>query len=455
MRRVEADETVVAVRSRGRCRSCPTCAARRSTQAYRAGRGATAWPSRQVKARDLYGRMMRTLAQTGNGWMTFKDAANRRLQPDRTCPGNVVHLSNLCTEILEVTSDDETAVCNLGSINLGAHLRRRRRRNGLDCDKLRAHRAHRGAVPRPGHRHQLLPDRTQAAASNPRWRPVGLGVMGLQDVFFQLRLPFDSPEAPRAVDPHRRGDLLDRAGGVGRAGRASTGRTRPSPRPAPRAASCSSTSGASTPSADRAVGRRCGRGSPRTACATRCWSRSRRRRPSPRSPAATSASSRRSRTCSSARRCRASSCRSTATGARAQGAGAVDRRRCATRSSGPRARSRASPALPGDAPRRSTAPPGSCRSGRSSTWPPTAAPFIDQSQSLNLFLAAPTIGKLSSMYLYAWKAGPEDHLLPAVAAGHPHRRPPSPPPAGVARARPPTRRIACSLENPETCEACQ
>ena len=63
--------------------------------------------------------MMRTLAQTGNGWMTFKDAANRDLQPDRGA-GNVVHLSNLCTEIVEVTSSDaETAVCNLGSVNLG------------------------------------------------------------------------------------------------------------------------------------------------------------------------------------------------------------------------------------------------------------------------------------------------------------------------------------------------
>ena len=72
---------------------------------------------RQVKARELYGRMMRTLAQTGNGWMTFKDAANRACNQTAE-GGNVVHLSNLCTEIIEVTSDAETAVCNLGSINL-------------------------------------------------------------------------------------------------------------------------------------------------------------------------------------------------------------------------------------------------------------------------------------------------------------------------------------------------
>src|SRR5688572_9586129 len=72
--------------------------------------------------------MMRTLAQTGNGWMTFKDPSNARcnlnshsrldsLESGET--SRVVHLSNLCTEILEVTSNAETAVCNLGSINLG------------------------------------------------------------------------------------------------------------------------------------------------------------------------------------------------------------------------------------------------------------------------------------------------------------------------------------------------
>ena len=146
---------------------------------------------RQVKARDLYGKMMRTLAQTGNGWMTFKDAANRTCNQTRDAPGGpVVHLSNLCTEIIEVSSDGETAVCNLGSINLAQHLAD----GGIDWDKLRE--TVRTAVP--------LLDRVidinyypsdESAASNPRWRPVGLGLMGLQDVFFALRLPFDSPEA--------------------------------------------------------------------------------------------------------------------------------------------------------------------------------------------------------------------------------------------------------------------
>lgn len=145
---------------------------------------------RQMPARDLYARMMRTLAQTGNGWMTFKDAANRTCNQAAE-PGNVVHLSNLCTEILEVTSDGETAVCNLGSVNLGAHVIAGQ---GMDWDKLRA--TVRTAV--------VFLDRVidinyyptdQAAASNPRWRPVGLGLMGLQDVFFTLGMPFDSVEA--------------------------------------------------------------------------------------------------------------------------------------------------------------------------------------------------------------------------------------------------------------------
>jgi ribonucleoside-diphosphate reductase alpha chain len=87
---------------------------------------------RQVKARDLYGRMMRTLAQTGNGWMTFKDASNARCNQTGV-PGNVVHLSNLCTEILEVSTDDQTAVCNLGSVNLARHLAG----STVDWEKLR------------------------------------------------------------------------------------------------------------------------------------------------------------------------------------------------------------------------------------------------------------------------------------------------------------------------------
>ena len=144
---------------------------------------------KQIKARDLYSRMMKTLAQTGNGWMTFKDASN--LKCNQTGPsGKVVHLSNLCTEILEVTDDQETAVCNLGSVNLGRHVV-----NGqFDFSKLRH--TVRTAVKYLDRVIDInfYPIAT-ASASNNKWRPVGLGLMGLQDVFFQLKTPFDSDEA--------------------------------------------------------------------------------------------------------------------------------------------------------------------------------------------------------------------------------------------------------------------
>ena len=147
-----------------------------------------------VKARELYARMMRTLAQTGNGWMTFKDMANRACNQTAQT-GRVVHLSNLCTEILEVTGHEETAVCNLGSINLARHTMVGADGTvGFDFDKLA--RTVRIAVRQLDAVIDLnaypIPS---ARASNLRWRPVGLGLMGLQDCFFQMHLPFDAPAA--------------------------------------------------------------------------------------------------------------------------------------------------------------------------------------------------------------------------------------------------------------------
>jgi ribonucleoside-diphosphate reductase alpha chain len=151
---------------------------------------------RQIKARDLYSRMMRSLAQTGNGWMTFKDASNEKCNQTGMASddgtANVVHLSNLCTEIIEVTNQDETAVCNLGSLNLGEFV---------DADTLEFNfdRLAETVI-------HVVPflDRVidinfyptdEAGYSNSKWRPVGLGLMGLQDVFFKKGLAFDSPEA--------------------------------------------------------------------------------------------------------------------------------------------------------------------------------------------------------------------------------------------------------------------
>ena len=151
--------------------------------------------ARQVKARDLYARMMKTLAQTGNGWMTFKDASNRKCNQTGAAaapgtPPSVVHLSNLCTEILEVSSSGETAVCNLGSINLARHV------GAEDLDWQKLEDTVRLAVRQLDRVIDLNYYPIAAAArSNARWRPVGLGVMGLADVFYRLRLPFDAPRA--------------------------------------------------------------------------------------------------------------------------------------------------------------------------------------------------------------------------------------------------------------------
>jgi ribonucleoside-diphosphate reductase alpha chain len=152
--------------------------------------------AKTIKARDLYARMMRTLAQTGNGWMTFKDTSNRGCN-QTALPGRTVHLSNLCTEILEVTSGDETAVCNLGSINLARHVARTDD-GAIVFDFHKLARTVRTAVRQLDQVIDLnFYPITTAQASNLRWRPVGLGVMGLQDVFFQMRLPFDAAEARR------------------------------------------------------------------------------------------------------------------------------------------------------------------------------------------------------------------------------------------------------------------
>ena len=157
----------------------------------------------QVKARDLYSRMLRTLAQTGNGWMTFKDRAN--LTSNQTGEKhNVIHLSNLCTEILEVTNQGECAVCNLGSLNLGRCVvpNPDSEEGEMHFDYERLKKNVRVAI------RQLdrVIDRNFypieiAKNSNTKWRPVGLGTMGLQDVFFKLGVPFDS-QSTRGLSSH-------------------------------------------------------------------------------------------------------------------------------------------------------------------------------------------------------------------------------------------------------------
>jgi ribonucleoside-diphosphate reductase alpha chain len=147
---------------------------------------------RQVRAVDLWRKMLTMLFETGHPWITFKDPCNIR-SPQRHV--GVVHSSNLCTEITLNTSDDEVAVCNLGSVNLAAHVTEA----GLDHDKL-AHTV-RTAMRMLDNvvdiNFYTIPE---ARRSNLRHRPVGLGIMGFQDALHRLRIAYASDDAVRFAD---------------------------------------------------------------------------------------------------------------------------------------------------------------------------------------------------------------------------------------------------------------
>ncbi|WP_024326222.1 ribonucleoside-diphosphate reductase subunit alpha [Thioalkalivibrio sp. AKL19] len=146
-----------------------------------------------MKAVDLWRKMLGMLFETGHPWMTFKDPCNLRSPQQHT---GVVHSSNLCTEITLNTSDDEIAVCNLGSINLAAHIGD----NGeLDQDKLEqtVNTAMRMLDNVIDYNYYSVP---QARRSNLRHRPVGLGIMGFQDALYKLRMPYASEAAVEFAD---------------------------------------------------------------------------------------------------------------------------------------------------------------------------------------------------------------------------------------------------------------
>ena len=144
-----------------------------------------------LPARSLYSRMMKTLAETGNGWMNFKDHSNRKSN-QTLCDENRIHLSNLCTEILEVTSDRETAVCNLGSINIGNYWDDTQK--SIQWDKLAKNVQTAVYFLNRVIDINFYPVST-SKKSNKQWRPIGLGLMGLQDLFFKMEIPFESEEA--------------------------------------------------------------------------------------------------------------------------------------------------------------------------------------------------------------------------------------------------------------------
>jgi ribonucleoside-diphosphate reductase alpha chain len=143
---------------------------------------------RKVRVLALWKRMLEMLFETGHPWMTWKDPANIRNPQDHV---GVIHNSNLCTEIELNTSSNEVAVCNLASVNLGAHLRPD---GSLDHEKLR------DTVKLVMRMLDNVIDINfypveAAENSNRKHRPVGLGVMGLQDALYEKRIAFDSPEA--------------------------------------------------------------------------------------------------------------------------------------------------------------------------------------------------------------------------------------------------------------------
>ncbi|AWS45036.1 ribonucleoside-diphosphate reductase subunit alpha [Streptosporangium sp. 'caverna'] len=402
---------------------------------------------KQIPARSLYGRMMRTLAQTGNGWMTFKDAANRTSNQTAR-PENVIHLSNLCTEILEVTNDAETAVCNLGSINLAAHLLD----EGVDWVRLRA--TVRTAV-------RFL-DRTidlgfyptpEARTANEKWRPIGLGVMGLADVLFALRLPFDSPQAlelstriSEEIALAAYGTSADLAVERGRhpsydETRAAGGVLHPDHYDAARSAEW-------TAIRDR-IAKTGLRNSLMIAIA----------------PTATIASIAGCYECIEPQVSNIFK-RETLSGEflqvnrylvrdlQARGLWTPQIRDAIKRADGS---VQDIPEIPDDLkvlyrtawelPQKALIDLAAART-----------PYIDQSQSLNLFMATPTIGKLSSMYAYAWKAGlkttyylrsrPATRIAQATVATQTATQ-------TVTQTVLDPEAVACSLENPEYCDACQ
>ena len=147
---------------------------------------------KRVRAQDLWRKMLSMLFETGHPWITFKDACNVRSPQQHV---GVVHSSNLCTEITLNTSKDEVAVCNLGSVNLAAHIVD----GELDMKKLK--KTVRTAVRMLDNvidiNYYSVP---QARNSNMKHRPVGLGVMGFQDALYKQRIAYGSEAAVAFAD---------------------------------------------------------------------------------------------------------------------------------------------------------------------------------------------------------------------------------------------------------------
>jgi len=153
-------------------------------------------PSKTVPATDLWRKMLSMLFETGHPWITFKDPCNVRSPQQHV---GVVHSSNLCTEITLNTSDTETAVCNLGSVNLSRHLKDSTNGKVIDHEKLKktitiAMRMLDNVIDINYYAVKKARD------SNMRHRPVGLGLMGFQDSLYEMRIPYASQAAVEFAD---------------------------------------------------------------------------------------------------------------------------------------------------------------------------------------------------------------------------------------------------------------
>lgn len=149
-------------------------------------------PYKTIKATDLWRKMISMLFETGHPWITFKDACNARSPQQHK---GTIHSSNLCTEITLNTSQDEIAVCNLGSINLVNHVEQ----SGLNQEKLKntittAVRMLDNVI---DINYYSVP---QAENSNLKHRPIGMGIMGFQDSLYKQRIPYASEQAVEFAD---------------------------------------------------------------------------------------------------------------------------------------------------------------------------------------------------------------------------------------------------------------
>lgn len=147
---------------------------------------------KRMKARDLWKKHISMLFETGHPWVTFKDPSNIRSPQDHA---GVIHNSNLCTEITLNTSESETAVCNLGSVNFAKHMKDKK----FDEDKVRETVAIAMRMLDNVIDLNFYPTK-EARNSNLKHRPVGLGVMGFQDALYELDIKFDSEECVEFAD---------------------------------------------------------------------------------------------------------------------------------------------------------------------------------------------------------------------------------------------------------------